>query len=150
MYKKAWCTCKVVVFVNLNQLLFCRSRWCRRCLSSIIVVSAKGVFPLLCFFFYFDQAFLSWCLGKSTKFLVCHSLNRRVGQNGPSPSFFWLPRPRQIAWSHSITKLCVGRLTWVNWVCCPWGDSKTTNTVFVYAFKFKTYGSFSCHLWTTF
>ena len=31
MYKKAWCTCKVVVLPNdLNLLLFCRSRWHRR------------------------------------------------------------------------------------------------------------------------
>ena len=36
MYKKAWCTCKVVLLINL--LLFCRSR-CRRrrrCLSSLL------------------------------------------------------------------------------------------------------------------
>ena len=38
--KKAWCTCKVVFLVNINLLLFCRSR-CRRrrrCLSSLSVI----------------------------------------------------------------------------------------------------------------
>ena len=36
--KKAWCTCKVVVFANLNLFFFCRSRCCRRrrCLSSLL------------------------------------------------------------------------------------------------------------------
>ena len=33
-YKKAWCTCKVVVFLESNLLPFCRSR--RRYLSSLI------------------------------------------------------------------------------------------------------------------
>ena len=38
MYVKAWCTCKVVVFSNLNLLLFCcsRCRRRRRCLSSLM------------------------------------------------------------------------------------------------------------------
>ena len=55
------------------------------------------------------------------------------------------PMLRQLAIAQD-TKLCAGRPTWVNWVCSPRGESNTTNTVFVYAFKFKTYGSFSRHL----
>ena len=50
MYKKAWCTWKLLVllfffFANLNLLLFCRSRCCRRrrCLSSHPTSRRRGV-----------------------------------------------------------------------------------------------------------